>query len=76
MTNKQIQLLKQWRDWHWQSAIWCKDNGFDYASELNENVARAYNAAITILKSDKNIIPIAREELYDYQQYKYGEWQE
>ena len=72
MTNKQqIELLEQWRDWHWNEHL--KDPRAKKGiilSNHHRNIAHTLNEAIEILSELPLVPPVSESP------YKYGEWPE
>ena len=68
--DEKLQLLKQWRNWHWHTHIYYKDTN-DVLSTLHEVEAKIFHKAYRIMIGN---LPSAPTIMKGYENIVYGEY--
>ena len=74
--DEKLQLLKQWRDFHWQAALYYRYLGIPDNMEDSVAVADAYNTAMQIITGEDTVAPTITHDQFAHIPYTEGEWPE
>ena len=72
--DEKLQLLEQWRDYYWYTALYYRSLGIPDNMEDSVAVADAYNTAMQIITGEYTTSPTITHDQFAHIPYTEGEW--